>query len=269
MLERHPMVQLGQYFSGSGLLRTIVLAEHSIIAVDRNDVLHVLWEGSDSSSGGVQQIKHSMSADSGRTWSRWENISPLESSGQSRPDGVVDASGNLYAAWYGGVSGQSGTRIKYARWHAGTVAWGSVQIVAGIEGFNQKHVSMTIDRSNQLHLIWDGTDNAHPNSLVKYSSLNPNLTAATWTTWTNVYPRSQLNQSDPTLSTGERGMVLVALQEWSGVDAASSKSAKYFIVKMRQDSNLTQLRANFSANNKMPDMPQNLSDRILLIAWLS
>ena len=243
--------------------------EHSIIAVDRNDVLHVLWEGSDSSSGGVQQIKHSMSTDNGRTWSRWENISPLESSGQSRPDGVVDTSGNLYAAWYGGVLGQSGTRIKYARWDAGTAAWGSVQIVAGIEGFNQKHVSMTIDRSNQLHLIWDGTDNAHPNSLVKYSSLNPNLTAATWTTWTNVYPRSQLNQSDPTLSTGERGMVFVAWQEWSGIDAASSNSAKSFIVQMSQDSTLTQLGTSFSANNKWPVMPQDSSDGILRIAWLS
>src|SRR5436190_2180125 len=122
----------------------------------------------------------------------------------------------------------------------------AVQIVAGIEGFNQKHVSMTIDRSNQLHLVWDGTDNAHPNSLVKYSSLNPNLTAATWT---NVYPRSQLNQSDPTLSTGERGMVFVAWQEWSGIDAASSNSAKSFIVQMSQDSTLTQLGTSFSANN--------------------
>src|SRR5256884_9515662 len=263
------MVKLGHYSSGFGFLGPMFLQEPSHHAVGKEGVAEVPLEGISLSSGGVQQIKHSMSTDNGRTWSRWENISPLESSGQSRPDGVVDTSGNLYAAWYGGVLGQSGTRIKYARWDAGTAAWGSVQIVAGIEGFNQKHVSMTIDRSNQLHLVWDGTDNAHPNSLVKYSSLNPNLTAATWTTWTNVYPRSQLNQSDPTLSTGERGMVFVAWQEWAGVDAASSKSAKYFIVKMRQDSNLTQLRANFSANNKMPDMPQNLSDRILLIAWLS
>ena len=210
-----------------------------------------------------------MSTDNGRTWSRWENISPLESSGQSRPDGVVDTSGNLYAAWYGGVLGQSGTRIKYARWDAGTAAWGSVQIVAGIEGFNQKHVSMTIDRSNQLHLIWDGTDNAHPNSLVKYSSLNPNLTAATWTTWTNVYPRSQLNQSDPTLSTGERGMVFVAWQEWSGIDAASSDNTRAFIMQISQDSTLTQLGTSFSANNKWPVMPQDSSDGILRIAWLS
>ncbi len=68
--------------------------EHPVIVVDRNDVLHVLWEGSDSSSGGLQQIKHSMSTDRGRTWSQWENTSPLQSSGQSRPDGVVDTSGN-------------------------------------------------------------------------------------------------------------------------------------------------------------------------------
>src|SRR6266581_527087 len=144
------------------------------VAVDSKGWVHVVWYGRDQAYSGTneRQIKyacwngtqwsnwvnispvlgysgqlywqkHSMSTDSGRTWSRWENTSPLESSGQSRPDGVVDASGNLYAAWYGGVLGQTGTRIKYARWDAGTAAWGSVQIVAGIEGFNQKHVSMT------------------------------------------------------------------------------------------------------------------------------
>jgi len=175
----------------------------------------------------------------------------------------------LYAAWYGGVLGQSGTRIKYARWDAGTGTWGFVKIVAGIEGFNQKHVSMTIDRSNQLHLVWDGTDNAHANSLVKYSSLNANLTATTWTAWTNVYPRSQLNQSDPTLSTGQGGMVFVAWQEWSGIDAASSDNAKAFIMQISQYSTLTQLGTGFSPDNKWPVMPQDSSGGILRIAWLS
>ncbi len=165
--------------------------------------------------------------------------------------------------------GQSGTRIKYARWDAGTGTWGFVKIVAGIEGFNQKHVSMTIDRSNQLHLVWDGTDNAHANSLVKYSSLNANLTATTWTAWTNVYPRSQLNQSDPTLSTGQGGMVFVAWQEWSGIDAASSDNAKAFIMQISQYSTLTQLGTGFSPDNKWPVMPQDSSDGILRIAWLS
>src|SRR6266480_2378423 len=182
------------------------------VAVDSKGWVHVVWYGRDQAYSGTNERQIKYACWNGTQWSTWVNISPvLGYSGQlywqEHPIIVVDRNDVLHVLWEGSDS-SSGTRIKYARWDAGTGTWGFVKIVAGIEGFNQKHVSMTIDRSNQLHLVWDGTDNAHANSLVKYSSLNANLTATTWTAWTNVYPRSQLNQSDPTLSTGQEAWSL-------------------------------------------------------------
>jgi hypothetical protein len=243
--------------------------EHPIIVIGKNDVLHVLWEGSDMGSAGVQQIKHSMSTDLGITWTSWENISPLESSGQSRPDAVTDRNGNLYVAWYGGVLGQTGTRIKYAQWGAGSRTWGQPQIVAGIEGFNQKHVSLAIDKSNTLRLVWDGPDNSNSNSLVKYSTLNLNLTTPTWSTWTNINTITRLNQSDPMISIGPAGLVLVAWQEWTGSDSFTATNASLFIMIAGIGPSKTQLGGSFSTNNKWPVMPEDSSGGIVRIGWLS
>src|SRR2546426_2383478 len=243
--------------------------EHPVIIVDRNDMLHVLWEGADSGSAGVQQIRHSASTDGGITWTKWENIFPLDSSGQSRPDAVVDKNGNLYTAWYGGVSGQTGTRIKYARWDASSRTWGQPQIVAGTEGFNQKHVSLAIDKSNTLRLVWDGPDNSNSNSLVKYSSLNLSLSTPAWSTWTNVNTGTQLNQSDPTLSIGPAGIVLVAWQEWTGSDSLTATNVSAFIMMIGAAPSKTQLSSSFSSNNKWPGMAEDSSGGIVRIGWLS
>src|SRR6266581_2249422 len=243
--------------------------EHPVIVVGKNDVLHVLWEGADSGSAGVQQIKHSMSTDAGNTWTSWENIIPLDSSGQSRPDAVTDPSGNLYAAWYGGVSGQTGTRIKYSRWDAGSRTWGQAQIVASIEGFDQKHVSLAIDKSNTLRLVWDGFDNSNSYSLVKYSSLNLNLSTPQWTAWTNVNSITGLNQSDPMISIGPPGMVLVAWQEWTGSDSLTATNVSVYIMINGVAQSKTQLGSSFSTNNKWPVMPEDSSGGIVRIGWLS
>jgi hypothetical protein len=243
--------------------------EHPVIVIGKNDVLHVLWEGSDVASASVQQIKHSMSADSGNTWTNWENIIPIDSSGQSRPDAVTDRNGNLYAAWYGGISGQTGTRIKYSRWDAGSKTWGQAQIVAGIEGLNQKHVSLAIDKSNTLRLVWDGPDNSNSNSLVKYSSLNLNLSAPTWSAWTNINPGTSLNQSDPMLSIGPTGAILVAWQEWTGTDSLTATNASVYIMINGVAQSKTQLGNSLSTNNKWPIMPEDSSSGIVRIGWLS
>jgi hypothetical protein len=210
-----------------------------------------------------------MSTDLGITWTSWENISPLESSGQSRPDAVTDRNGNLYVAWYGGVLGQIGTRIKYAQWGAGSRTWGQPQIVAGIEGFNQKHVSLAIDKSNTLRLVWDGPDNSNSNSLVKYSTLNLNLTTPTWSTWTNINTITRLNQSDPMISIGPAGLVLVAWQEWTGSDSFTATNASLFIMIVGIGSSKTQLGGSFATNNKWPVMPEDSSGGIVRIGWLS
>src|SRR3989441_1707959 len=252
-----------------GYSGSVYWQEHPVIIVDRNDMLHVLWEGADSGSAGVQQIRHSASTDGGITWTKWENIFPLDSSGQSRPDAVVDKNGNLYTAWYGGVSGQTGTRIKYARWDASSRTWGQPQIVAGIEGFNQKHVSLAIDKSNTLRLVWDGPDNNNSNSLVKYSSLNLNLSSPAWSAWTNINPITQPSQSDPTISIGPAGIVLVAWQEWSGSDATTATNATVYIMEVGAVQSKTPLGGNISTNNKWPVMPEDSSEGIVRISWLS
>ena len=243
--------------------------EHPVIVVGKNNVLHVLWEGADSGSVGVQQIKHSMSTDGGNNWTSWENIIPFDSSGQSRPDAVADQSGYLYAAWYGGVSGQTGTRIKYSRWDVGSRTWGQAQIVAGIEGFDQKHLSLAIDKSNTLRLVWDGPDNSNANSLVKYSSLNLNLSTPQWTAWTNVNAITGLNQSDPIISIGPAGTVLVAWQEWTGSDSLTATNVSVYIMISGVAPSKTQLGSGFSTNNKWPVMSEDSSSGIVRIAWLS
>jgi hypothetical protein len=253
----------------TGFTASTYWQEHPVIVVGKNDVLHVLWEGSDLTSASVQQIKHSMSTDSGNTWTSWENIAPLDSSGQSRPDAITDQNGNIYTAWYGGVSGQTGTRIKYARWDASSRTWAQPQIVAGIEGFNQKHVSLAIDKSNTLRLVWDGPDNSNSNSLVKYSSLNLNLSTPAWSSWTNINPGTRLNQSDPMISIGPAGVVLVAWQEWTGSDSLTATNATVSIMIIGVAQSKTQLGNSFSTNNKWPVMPEDSSSGIVRISWLS
>jgi hypothetical protein len=253
----------------TGFTTSTYWQEHPVIVVGKNDVLHILWEGSDLTSAGVQQIKHSMSTDSGSTWTIWENITPLDSSGQSRPDAVTDHNGNIYAAWYGGVSSQTGTRIKYARWDASSKTWGQAQIVAGIEGYNQKHVTLAIDKSNTLRLVWDGPDTSNSNALIKYSSLNLNLSTPSWSAWTNINPGPRLNQSDPTISIGPAGVVLVAWQEWTGGDSLTATNATVSIMIAGVTQSKIQLGNNVSTNNKWPVMPEDSSGGIVRIGWLS
>jgi hypothetical protein len=253
----------------TGFTTSTYWQEHPVVLVGKNDVLHVLWEGSDLTSASVQQIKHSMSTDLGTTWTSWENISSLDTAGQSRPDAVTDRTGNLYATWYGGVSGQTGTRIKYARWDASSRTWGAAQIVAGIEGFNQKHVTLAVDKSNTMRLVWDGPDASDSNSLVKYSSLNLNLSTPAWSAWTNINPGTRLNQSDPTISIGPTGVVLVAWQEWTGSDSLTAANATVYIMIAGVTQSTIQLGNNFSTNNKWPVMPEDSSGGIVRIGWLS
>jgi hypothetical protein len=253
----------------TGFTTSTYWQEHPVIVVGKNDVLHILWEGSDLTSAGVQQIKHSMSTDSGSTWTIWENITSLDSSGQSRPDAVTDQNGNIYAAWYGGVSSQTGTRIKYARWDASSKTWGQAQIVAGIEGYNQKHVTLAIDKSNTLRLVWDGPDTSNSNALIKYSSLNLNLSTPSWSAWTNVNPGTRLNQSDPMISIGPAGVVLVAWQEWTGGDSLTATNATVSIMIAGVTQSKIQLGNNVSTNNKWPVMPEDSSGGIVRIGWLS
>ena len=147
--------------------------------------------------------------------------------------------------------------------------WGPVQLVAGIDGFNEKHGSLVIDKSNTLRIVWDGPDGTYTNSLIKYSSLNLNLSSPTWSPWTNIGAGTQLNQSDPVISIGYGGTVLVAWQEWSGTDAASASNATVFIMQIGLNSSKTELGNTFSPNNKWPVMPEDSSDGIVRIVWLS
>lgn len=94
-------------------------------AVDGNDVIHVVWHGTDATNGQTQ-IKYSKSTDGGNTWSAVTNLTNTGSYGQFYPSITIDSNNNLYVLFNGidvavTASYQNIRRIVYSGG-----SWGSI-----------------------------------------------------------------------------------------------------------------------------------------------
>jgi hypothetical protein len=102
------------------------------IAIDANDVLHVVWYGNDADNDGEneRQIKYVRSTDGGITWSEWTNIAPVpgyekEDLWQEHPTIAVDANNRLYVVWQGKEPGINASQTKFTSSTDSGITWSS------------------------------------------------------------------------------------------------------------------------------------------------
>ncbi len=125
------------------------------IAVDSNDCLHVVWQGTSSESPNYSQIRYRKYDGS------WESITNLSSGDyhQERPVIMVDSGNNLHIVWVGNHAGSPNYyQIRYIKY---TTSWGSIENLTSGD-YHQYEPSMAIDSNDYLHVVWDGYHSGSP-----------------------------------------------------------------------------------------------------------
>ncbi|MFH1368656.1 MAG: FG-GAP-like repeat-containing protein [Elusimicrobiota bacterium] len=84
------------------------------LAIDSQDILHCVWNGTDA--GNAQyQIKYSSVSAGESQWSSWTNIQTISGRNQYNPSIAVDANDNLHCVWNGYDSANTNIfQIKYS-----------------------------------------------------------------------------------------------------------------------------------------------------------
>lgn len=124
--------------------------EHPTIYADGQNKLYVAWQGKDRDHN-RSQVKFSMSADGGASWTSWINVNPSKKSSYSRPTILAHAGGGLYILAYGGDGDPQ--QIVWTRSEDGGRTWSAWRPVAAGD-CDQRHVSADIDSQGRLHAAW-------------------------------------------------------------------------------------------------------------------
>ncbi len=180
------------------------------IAIDGDDNLHVVWRGTDTGYSNTQ-IKYSNYT--GASWSSWINMQPISGYVQNYPSIALDSSGNIHVVWEGTDAGNANTQIKYSnKTVSGWSSWTNIQLISS---HTQSKPTIVLDSSDNLHVLWHGTDLTHTvNSQIKYS----NKTAPGWSFWVNIQEISDYAQSTITATVDDSDNIHAA---WSGKDSGS------------------------------------------------
>ncbi|MEZ4859700.1 MAG: sialidase family protein [Caldilineaceae bacterium] len=164
------------------------------IAVDHNDVLHVIWYGCDARSAAEDenQIKYTRSVDHGVSWSPWQTISHVvgygnQSMWQEHPVLFVDNRNTLYVAWEGRDQHYPDTsQIKFVKSTDGGASW---SIWANIAPANYNHSRPTLVATQQgvLYVLAYGSMGGLQQILYTRSADN----GLSWLSWRPVAPMAQ------------------------------------------------------------------------------
>ena len=181
------------------------------IAVDASDNLHVVWQGMDAGNTHYQ-IKYSNYT--GTSWSLWTNISPISGYFQEYPAIALDSTGNIHVVWEGADEGYpANDQIKYANKTAS--GWSLLINIQPIPSYNQSKPTIALDSTDNLHILWYGTDSMETvNSQIKYS----NRTASGWSDWVNISATAGYAQSYVSIAIDGGDNVHAA---WAGKDSGS------------------------------------------------
>ncbi|MEZ4735113.1 MAG: sialidase family protein [Caldilineaceae bacterium] len=164
------------------------------ITVDQQDVLHVVWYGSDETTDGrnENQIKYTRSIDAGESWSTWQNLNwvagyanqPLW---QEHPTIFVDQANRLYVVWEGRDNWyNAASQAKFTKSIDGGLSWTPwVNIAPSMNSRSRPSLVATAD--NHLYVFVYGTRNGRQQIL--YAS-SPNG-GAQWSRWRQVAASDQ------------------------------------------------------------------------------
>ncbi len=141
--------------------------EHPNILVGGDDNLFVVWEGKDKDSNN-QLIKFSKSKD-GKDWSGWKDIN-LSSGSQSRPTIIQDKNGLLYVFMYS-KQNLNNSQIWYSISLNEGGSWSEWKNISNSSQDN-RHLSVTLDSKNRLHLTWREFSLSNRKTQVRYAKFD-------------------------------------------------------------------------------------------------
>lgn len=100
------------------------------IAIDSQDVIHLLWYGLDEgqTGGNEREIKYSRSSDGGASWTAWRNVADVagyssETLWQEHPLLHVGPDNTLYLVWQGRDANHLKSQTRFSRSDDGGNSW--------------------------------------------------------------------------------------------------------------------------------------------------
>lgn len=159
------------------------------IAIDQQDVLHIVWYGPDETTHGADenQIKYVRSTDYGESWSPWQNISFVagyagQQLWQEHPTIFVDNTNTLYLVWEGRDDWYSDAgQIKFIKSVDGGLSWTPWRNITPSTN-SRSRPSLVSTPDHHLYVFAYGSRNGLQQIL--YSSSNDG--GAHWSRWHQV-----------------------------------------------------------------------------------
>ena len=201
------------------------------IAIDANDVIHVVWYGTDAQFNGAheRQIKYVQSADSGASWSDWRNIGPVmgyedDSLWQEHPTIQIDQQNQLYVVWQGrDANHEQKSQIKWSRSTDGGASWADWRniradparsfsrpvLLLGPQG--QLFALAYADGQEGMRIFWTRSDDG----------------GATWRAWSLVAP-GQRDQRHFSAAMDQQGRVHLAWRQVAAEENAPGVTSIYY-----------------------------------------
>jgi hypothetical protein len=130
----------------------------SVIAIDSQDNLHVLWDGRGYVGTGFWRQVQYRKRNSDGTWDAQVAITASTyAAHQAEPSIAIDSLDNVHITWKGRgiLAPLDDYKVFYQRWTPS--GWDIVEAVASIAtGGLQWYPSITIDLSDNVHVVWTG-----------------------------------------------------------------------------------------------------------------
>jgi hypothetical protein len=161
------------------------------LAIDADDVLHVVWYGNDAASAGEneRQIKYARSANGGQSWSAWANVAPLAGYRDQRlwqEHPTIDvAAGMLYVAWQGmDAEHPTASQAKFTRSDDGGRSWAPWRNVGAGPGNRSRPAIVAAHSGARVYLLAYGA--AGGTQQLVWSSSDDR--GDSWAPWSQVAP---------------------------------------------------------------------------------
>jgi hypothetical protein len=187
------------------------------IAVDSNDVLHVVWYGEVSGSS-AYNIRYARSTDGGSTWSLY-NVTTYTSYDRYYPSIAVDSKDNVHIVWYGRHSSSYNNNIYY-RTRSSTGTWGTETMITSHAyslSLYQYRPSVEVDTKDNVHVVWYG----YFSSSLRYYNIQYAIKWSSNSTWSKpiALTTDSTYHNAPTLTTDASNNVHVV---WYGRDSVAT-----------------------------------------------
>ncbi|MCX5786276.1 MAG: DUF2341 domain-containing protein [Elusimicrobia bacterium] len=201
------------------------------LAIDSNDVLHLVWGGKNSSldtSGGVEsKCVYSSAAVPGTSWSPYVKIPAHSYQGVEGGFSIgVDSKNGLHIVWTGQDCGNVCSSIRYSS-RTATGSW-TPYVEINNDGKIYSSMSLAIDSKDGVHIALRHAvaSLAWATPVILYSSRSA---AGSWGTLTSIFTDGNgADQGDPSLTIDSAGNLMAV---WSSADTTYSKSQIKYTVR--------------------------------------